>query len=367
MRRAYLSVRRAEILRAAESEAWSVSVGGAPGRWLDEAIALTRRVVALRGRAPRAGNPELSGLDGLGRSRWLVTLVGPSAAAWPLAPDFDDAELSRRLLEAAERADPSAWTLGDLGRAASSAVPASHDDPIALALALGAGTNDPAVLYAAERLVLSGGAPAAIGLALGQSLRLAGELGRALAVLDRVASPLAEVEAAECARRAGDRDRARRMAEAATGLDAAGEARRLAILARLELDAGHPQEALRIVDQAADSAFTLEVRALCELQLGLPDATRSLERARLIAASDEERARVEGVAGVLAHSAADAEASLAYFRRAAEHAGRAFGVLEEATYANGNRGCRFQPGRARRGAERRAPFRTALRASRTTG
>jgi hypothetical protein len=64
-------------------------------------------------------------------------------------------------------------------------------------------------------------------------------------------------------------------------------------------------------------------------------AAASIERARLVAETDEDRARVEALTGNHAHFAGDPARALASFRRAADHAAYAGAVLEEATYLTG--------------------------------
>ncbi|HLV65146.1 MAG TPA: sigma 54-interacting transcriptional regulator, partial [Polyangiaceae bacterium] len=207
-------------------------------------------------------------------------------------------------------------------------------DPVTLALALGAGAPLPAVLDAAETLVHAGEAPPALALALGRALRLRGELGRALAVFERVGGAEARAEAAEVQRRGGDRAAA--LAGVASADDGSAEAPRArAVRARVLLDGGDPEAALAVVGSAGDT-FGLEVRALAEIALGQRrDARVTIERARLVAREPEERARVESLAGNLAHYDGDLERALTAFRRAAEHAALAGAVLEEATYLTG--------------------------------
>src|SRR5205814_10471569 len=136
----------------------------------------------------------------------------------------------------------------------------------------------------------------------GRVLRLRGQLGRALSLLERAGTPSATVEAAECARRAGDRSRARALLDRASPdeLTAADRARRAATHARLLLDAGDANTALAELGSAAPVCAVLEVRALAALSLGHVDAARlDVNRALALASDDEQRARLEAVAGNL--------------------------------------------------------------------
>jgi serine/threonine-protein kinase PknK len=334
VRRTYLAVRRRELLLAAAHRDAQVLVDGLPGTWLAEAIATARKVAQLRGQPLDREAAPLRNLDSLGLSRWLVQLIGPAAARWPSSAR-SDAELAERLLKLAHQGELESLTLADLERGSTPAA-APPRTPLEIALALGAGCTDRALLDVAEQQVLSG-APAALGLALGRMLRLTGELGRALAVLCRVATPAAIAEAAETARRARDPERAARLlAQVGAGANEQTLAQVAATRARIALDSGATDSALTVLDQAPDTAGTLEVRALAQLARGERSAAQqSAARGRALARSEEERARSEAIAGVLAHAAGEPEAARQAFRQAIEHAVRAGAVLEEATYLTG--------------------------------
>src|SRR5205823_12667248 len=110
-------------------------------------------------------------------------------------------------------------------------------------------------------------------------------------------------------------------------------ARWTATRARIELDTGNAEAALALLDGEASLVPVLEVRALASLALGRPDSARSdVDRALALAADDEERARVEALAGNWAHRAGESRRALEAFRRARDHAARAGALLEEATY-----------------------------------
>ena len=334
VRRSYLAIRRREVLSAAQHREARIAVTGEPGQWLTRAVNLARRVALLRGDLLPGNAEPLSDLDALGRSRWLVHLVGSPAASWPCSAQTD-AELCDRLLALAEEQEPESFTLADLERRSSPprTFPA---DPVDVALALGGGNSDPRLWDIAERMVLDGG-PASLGVALGRALRLNGQLGRALAVLRELSTPEAAVEAAETARRARDADLASAILRTvAATADPQTVARGAATQARLTLDRGDARGALGIIESAPDTAATLEVRALAELAADDHAAARhTAERARALAESEEERARIQAVVGFSRHAAGEAESALQAFSQASEHAARAGAVLEEATYLTG--------------------------------
>jgi len=334
VRRSYLAIRRRELLSAAQHRDAQIAVSGEPGRWLARAVEVARRVALLRGDLiPETAEP-LTDLNALGRSRWLVHLVGSPAASWPCSAR-NDAELCDRLLALTEDQEPESFTLAGLERR-SSPLRTVPTGPVDVALALGRGNSDPLLWDIAERMVLDGG-PASLGVALGRALRLSGQLGRALAVLREIPTPEAAVEAAETARRARDTDLASAILQTVeTTADPHTIARGAATQARLTLDRGDAHGALEIIESAPDTAATLEVRALAELALSDHVAARhSAERARALAASEEEHARVEAVIGLSTHAAGEPDSALRAFGLASEHAARAGAVLEEATYLTG--------------------------------
>jgi serine/threonine-protein kinase PknK len=335
VRRSYLGLRRAQLLLAARHPKSEVQVRGPAAAWLESALTLLRQVEELRGSLGSGELVTVGDWDSVGRARWLVEIVGPPAAAWPELAVSGDGELAERLLAAVQTREPKRLTFADLEALSVSPLPSEEAEPIGLALALGRGACQTAVLDAAERCVQDGAAPRALGLALGRALRLRGQLARSLAVLDCVPGPEACLEAAEVWRRAGSADSARarlaQLTEAELSPDLAERER--AIRARLLFDEGNPRAALELLEPMPRVVAALEVRALAQIALSKrKDAEVTLERAVLLAESDEERARVAAVAGNLAHFDGDLTRALGHTRRAAEHAARAGAVLEEATY-----------------------------------
>jgi serine/threonine-protein kinase PknK len=333
--RSYLAARRHEIFAAAAKGNARIRVAGAPGRWLADAVEIAEALARLRVAPSGKEALELGELGALGWSRWLTSLIGPAAAHWPPPRFDDDAALAERLLELVRGSSPAVISRAALEGQGEAFEPAA--DPVALAHALGAAEVPGPVLDQGERWVLSGEAPT-LALPLARALRLRGELGRALALLDRAGGAEARVEAAETARRAGDPSgaRARLSRIELDSAPAAARARALATLARMELDAGNVAAARTSLDDAPPTAAVLEVRALVDLASGdRAEAERAIEEGLARAHSDEERARLLAVRGNAAHAAGDAGKATAAFRRAVEHAVRSGGVLEEATYATG--------------------------------
>ncbi len=335
---AYLGLRRAELMAAARASQCEIVLSGRPGAWLRSALELGREVTLLRGDPPKLGtDAKLVELSELNRSRWLVTLVGPAAAHWPVL-GIADADLAQRLLEAAEHAELERLSWSDLSaRLRSQARWEASGETIELGLALENGDPDPALLDAAEERVRAG-ADLGLGLALARALRRRGQLGRALHLLGRWSSPEAQAEAAELARWAGDLARARELLQTIDleRCSAPTRARARASAARIELSAGAAAAALELLATEPDSPAVLETRALVELTLGQrQSASESLRRARLLATSDEERSRIEAMVGNVALAGGDADSAISVFRRAAELAARSGAVLEEATYLTG--------------------------------
>jgi serine/threonine-protein kinase PknK len=337
--RCYVAVRRGELQALARREVVDVAVAGAPGRLLGEALSLEREVASLRSDATSEGRATLRDASRETRARFLVSLVGPSAAAWPDGEWESDAALVERLLALVARTEPGSISWTELEESGAPLPRADADaDAVELGLLLESGVADEALLSEVERRVERGDAPKALGLALLRALRRRGQLGRALLLLPAVGGVGARAEGVELLRRAGDAAGARAAASALsdTALDPKSRARVIATVARLELDAGNPARARELLRGEPDSAPVLETRALAELALGeRATALELVDRARLVAGSDEERARIEAVRGNVAHAAADPEGALRAFRAAAEFASRAGAIVEEAFYATG--------------------------------
>jgi transcriptional regulator with GAF, ATPase, and Fis domain len=335
VRAAYLRVRGAEIAGAA-----AVREEAAP--WLAEAVGWSVRARALLGEPP--GGATLGPLAPEQIGRWLTALVGSAAVAWPVGAlaVLPEREIAGALAALARRLTPAAWTLREVEAAArGEALPAERSAPpsgplrpeeaAALALALARVPVDTEALAEVERRPE---APWPLVVAAADALRLAGELGRARALLLREGArgrPGAAALAAEVFRRAGDPAGAERIAAEAEDQD--GRAR--AVMARVALDRGEREVAATRLADLPPTPASCEVAALLAAVRGEPGAAlAAAERAAALAVSAEERARAAGLRGYLLHGG-DPEAARAAFAAAADHAVRAGAVIEEATYRTG--------------------------------
>ena len=341
VRRSYLSTRRNEIFAAARSKGTRVDLEGPAAEWIADARALTEGILKLRGRSPDdLLLPPIVALDELSRARFLVALVGPAAASWPALRDLREPQLVARLLELSDQREPESFTLAAIEQGAALEPPRASVSVSAVdvALALGSALPDPAWLDSGESLINREGGPLSLALALARAFRLRGELGRALSCLSGFSQVEAKVASAELCRRAKDSASAVALLAALepSALDGAQRERVAAVRARIALDAGDSTAAAKLLEPFSRGAHSLEVRALLELSLGhTAAALDAAARARLQATSDEERARAEGVLGLLAHARGEAEPALQAFRAASDLAARAGALLEEATYLTG--------------------------------
>ncbi|HEY5957790.1 MAG TPA: hypothetical protein VIV60_14605, partial [Polyangiaceae bacterium] len=337
VRRAYLNARRQELVAAARSRASSVLVGGTAGEWIEAILPMLRSLDSLRGVQRRDVTVELADLSPSVRLKFIVDLIGSVAASWTIDATLGDAELIERILGAVEQAEPNALTARALTQPQHGEVVPETLSPIELSLLLVQGPPRQAILDASEAYVATAPVPLAFRLALGQKLRLVGELGRSLSVLDGSSEPMALAEAAETARRAGDRDGAmRRIRRLDDSLHELARSRAAATEARILLDSGAAEASLERLRNLPDTAPLLEARALSQIQLEQHRAaSETLERARTLASSDEEQARVAATLGMLMHATADAPSAVRMFHRAVEYAARSGALLEEATYLTG--------------------------------
>jgi serine/threonine-protein kinase PknK len=347
VRRTYIGVRRRELWRRARGKILDVRSSGIVGAWLEETLAVLARISDLRGATASADREALGDLDSLGRARWLTALVGAPAASWPLPANVSDSEIADRLAARAAMGEPHYLVHADLLDWETTRLDPENDDIVSIAIALGRAAPSPRLVDAAERLLGLRKDAAALALPLGRSLRLRGQLGRALSVLERAHSDEARVEAAECARRAGDGSRAEQLLASVAPLQSTPvvRARWLSTRARMVLDAGDPQAALSVLEPAAPAVPVLEVRALAALALGKFEAAHlEAERGLVLSVDDEERARLEAVLGNVAHATGESAKALEAFRRARDHAVRAGALLEEATYLTGVAASGFEAG-----------------------
>ncbi|MSP26065.1 MAG: GAF domain-containing protein [Myxococcales bacterium] len=347
VRASYLRLRRGE-LRSADS----ASADAAP--WLAGALRLTERARALmqlecdggtrRGDGVVLPSRVLGPLDRERRLRWLVRLIGPTAASWPVL-ELDrvkEIELAHALESLEKARPPHVFTYADLEKTLREKAAPYRSDTLltrgpptdatiaTLALAVARTPVNPEHLETIERLAPA--LPDALVFRAADALRLMGELGRARALV--IERPGGGALAAEVLRRAGDLEHAERLARAVleSGHDPDGRAR--ACLARLRLDAGDLAGARELVASPV-SALEHEVAALAAVADADPALAHSLaERGLARATDDEARARLSAtLAYVLGPR--KPEAAARGFRFAAEHAVLAGAVLEEATYRTG--------------------------------
>ncbi len=336
VRRAYRFAQRRELFEAARAAHVELQVGDVAAACLEPALALLGKIRVLRGQ-PQTGTAVLRCLDALGRARFLVSLVGVAASAWPALPATPDAELLRLAFEAVSRGKPQSLGFFDFEAGRRAQTRPATVDPLALALSLrDPGAGEPAV-DAAEAWVRSGDAPPSLRLELTRTLRLRGELGRAAALLESETSPEARMELAEILRRAGDLPGALSTLEGIpAGASAEIRSRAAALRGRAELDAGRLESLPPWLEDQLETAPLSECLALRSLGQGrVTEARGHALRARLLSQNDEQRARAESLFGMIAHAAGEAEPALLAFRLSSEFAARAGAIVEEATYATG--------------------------------
>ncbi|OJY28727.1 MAG: hypothetical protein BGO98_07700 [Myxococcales bacterium 68-20] len=338
VRRAYVAVRSPGIVHGARAAA---AIDGPARSWLDEALALVPPPADGIASVAR----EIPPLDALGSARWLVALVGPAAAAWPVPAEGEGA-LASRLLALAEAAPPEAWTVDDVTSARAS-VPArraqreTSDGPaqwIELTRALAAPRPDVEALERAEEAMASGRAPRELAVDLAGALLRRGDVGRAFAALAhaRDGDDDATLLRAEIARRRGEVSAADEAARrAASSEDARVHDAARALLGRLAWDAGDLPRAGREVEGVSGPGAA-EVRALVAYARGENDrGLAALDVVARTAGGGLGLARLEGTRGMLEHARGRARESLDAFGRAVDLATRAGAVIEEATYLTG--------------------------------
>ncbi len=334
VKHAYLGLRAHEIRGAGHP---GVGIGEPARAWLDEAGAWQKKL-------GRGGSGALAPLGALGRARWIVALVGPSAASWPVVADEDEGALATRLVALARDRPLAAWTRDDVaddvqGKAASSPrrAPPEGDDRWAwLARELARPLPDPAALRLAEDETAEGRAPLTVALEVARALLRRGDIGRAWAVVAPLTDDDAGALRAELARRRGDLPLAAALASRAGAT---------AIAARIAWDQGDDERAHALAETAPGAAGA-EVRGLVAYRRGAYEAgIRGVTEALAAAREQDECARLEATLGMLHHARGDALASLAAYGRAMELATRAGAVVEEAAYATGDAAAASDAGR----------------------
>jgi transcriptional regulator with GAF, ATPase, and Fis domain len=332
VRRTYLAAHALDVASGAEV---SRAIGEPARGWLEAAVAIASKLDAARDTSARPIEP----LSAVRRARWLVSLVGPSAAWWPLGGDpRPEGEVVAVAASLARGRDPSAWTQDDLvagrGPGAHGWDPGKgHERVVRVVRELARPAPDPAAFDAAEDDLATARGPASLACSLASALARVGQIGRAWAALASVEGPEADALRAELARRRGELEEARVAAtRAVSGAGGPSRWSAQATLARLAWDAGDLDAAERTLDGAWGPAAA-EVRALVAWRRGTHDAAlRALDAALADPVDGEALARLESVRGLLELSRGAAAVAMRSFGRAVELAARAGAVVEEATY-----------------------------------
>ncbi len=336
--RAYLVTRREQLLSASRARHVTIELTGRCRELVETTLLPLVGLVNLRGTPqPASGSVRIGDGTFAGRRNWLTSLVGPSAADWSLPAELGDSELMHAMLGLAERCDPRGFTPAQLKSPLSPRVTEQLDAPLDLAIALALGKPSQQVLAQAEAAAIDQHTSVMFRRTLGLRLRAVGETARALAVFECATEPRLFAEAAETARRAADRERAQFWCARQHQVhEPEARARLLATSARMLLEDGELSKAAELLSDAPDAPSIAEARALLELARDhRGEARRHAEYGRSLCTTEEERARLAGLLGLIEHGEGDAEAAVTAFRSAVESAAREGAVLEEATYLTG--------------------------------
>lgn len=350
--RAYLHARRDELHQVTTGRPFTITVGGPPRAWLQQACQTLCQLGALQDpaapRAPEKPAYEFGDASPTQQQRWLLRLMGSPPIDVPPLPPRSDEQLAERLLELSRRvaleAVPLAALLDDSEpeRITPSPEPfgaeAGVDSEVELALCLGAEAPEPKTLEAVERRAQRGAAPAPLVLSAARALKRQHELARSRALLLLLRGPEAEFELAAVDARSGNLPQACKRLTRLLALELPAELRSQAqaLLTRAYLGQGDVASAEAALRAAPPSAAALESLASVALVRGeLEQAERHLWRATALDNTAEQRARLEALFANLHQQRGDSRQALEYFRRAAEHAARARAILEEATYLSG--------------------------------
>ena len=326
VKRVYVAARAREI---AVASGVADSLTGKPRAWLEEAVGIARKISG-------AAEGEIGASSAIARARWIVGLVGTSAASWSI--EADDATLAEKMCVLAEARPFGAWTANDLmADSASDDVEIEAGDAGA-AIALMRAFPPAAVIAQVE--ARGAAAPWALREALALALMRKGEAARAMLALRGDDGLSAVVRRAEVARRLGDRASAEALACAAleapaTSSTRALRARAAAVVARIAWDAGDDARASRELESHAGPGVA-EVEALVAWRRGDFDRGARVVDAALADCQDAiARARLHATRGFLSHAAGRAKLALDDYARAVDLAERAGAVADEATYLVG--------------------------------
>jgi serine/threonine-protein kinase PknK len=315
-----------------------------PGAAIDESVTEPARTwlakaVALQGKTAEASNDVIAPLSAVRRTRWLVSLAGPTAASWALGTEFPgEGELAARAVELARSCDPSSWALGDLvgastPNAAGWSLAADDDRAAQLVRELGRAHPHPAALALAEDDVARSTAAPTVARELVAALVRTGRIGRAWAAASTLQGPPGDAIRGELARRRGDRTAAEAYASAAAEQgDATVRSTARATLARIAWDSGNLAAASQWAEEAHGAAGA-EVRALIAWRRGDYDqGLAAVSQALADTLDTDARGRLEGARAMLELGRGASAAALDAFGRAVDLSARAGAVVEEATY-----------------------------------
>jgi serine/threonine-protein kinase PknK len=334
VRRTYLAERARDVIAGARV---SPAVGDPARTWLEGAVAMAgARAVSS---AYDESAPVIEPLGAVRRSRWLVALVGSTAAAWPLGGDErSEGSLAARLVDLARAREPASWTLEDLlergeARVVEATFAEGPERLSKLVRELARPAPSPDAIAIAEDDVARSRATTTLAVELASALSRSGETGRAWVALMGAEGAEANALRAEIARRRGDVDDAKgAAARAIAGDDAPSRWSGQATLARLAWDAFDDDAAERALEGARGPAVA-EVRGLVAWRRGAHEiGLRIIEQALLESPDAEAQSRLEAVRGMLEVARGSLGLGLRAVGRAVELATRAGAVVDEATY-----------------------------------
>ena len=332
VRRVYVALRAREI---ASASGVAESVRGAPRAWLEEAIGVARKMFGA------GAGGEIAESSALVCTRWVVGLVGGTAARWP-ATKVDEAALAATLCALATRSPFGAWTFADLH---GDGVEGVESEAVAVddaSMAIELSRAHPSARAIDEMERRGSDAPWGLRCALADALMRAGEAARAMLALRDGGGVEGDVRRAEVARRLGDAPSAGALARAAldapngpSGATRALRARAAAVVARIAWDAGDDERASRALASHAGPGVA-EVAALVAWRRGAFDSgIRVVDESLADDADPIARARLHAARGFVEHAAGRADAALADYARAVDLAERSGAIADEATYLVG--------------------------------
>lgn len=346
----YIATRFAELMSV--SGACELRVDGLPAKWCTEVLRVLPLVSALRRGARGAPTAELRVLDELSsadRRRFLGRVLGPVASGWDVSIQSDGA-----LIDALVRLERHGSLRGITQRQLAEALqgspqtyqttPRPSRDACSLAFALSERPPSTASLLEVRHLE---NAPEPLLVRAARVARLTGELALCQHFVEQATSPGGRLEMALLLTRQGQRPQAEAvLAELSLGDVPPGvQSHALSMQARFALDRGDLQGASSFIARAGHAAARFEVEALIQLASGnVMECVRAIDEGLTFAETEESRARLLGVRGMLEHSRGESAAALRTFAQAVEFARAVGAALEEATYLTGLAACASDSG-----------------------